>query len=86
MPNCFISSPSFNSRSVGIDVVVSTFDTLTFPAGVPSTAAIPVSLIDDTIAEPSEWFLVGISVGSDEGEVISGMGVANITILDNDRK
>ena len=66
--------------------MVSTFGTLTFPAGVPSTAAIPVSLVDDTIAETSEWFLVGISVGSDEGEVISGMGVANITILDNDRK
>jgi hypothetical protein len=65
---------------------VPTFGTLTLPAGGRSTATIPVSLVDDTVAEPSEWFLVVISVGSDEGETVSGMGTANITILDNDRK
>ena len=71
--------------TVGIDVVISTFGTLILPAGGPSTAAIPVSLVEDTIAEAREWFLVTISVSSDEGEVISGVGTANITILDNDR-
>ena len=73
------------SHSVGIDVVISTFDTLILPAGGRSTATIPVSLVEDTIAEASEWFLVRISVGSNDGEVISGVGTANITIIDNDR-
>ena len=79
-------SPSLPLSSVGIDVVVSTFDTLTLPAGGPSVASFPVSLVDDTIAEASEWFLVSLSMGSDEGETIVGMGTANITILDNDCK
>lgn len=70
---------------VSIDVVLPTFGTLTLPAGGRSSAAIPVSLVEDTIAEASEWFLVMISVGSEEGEIISGAGTANITILDNDR-
>ena len=65
--------------------MISTFGTLILPAGSPSTAAIPVSLVEDTVAEASEWFLVRISVGSDDGEVISGVGTTNITILDNDR-
>lgn len=77
---------SLSPHIVGIDVVLPTSGTLTLPAGGPSSATIPVSLIEDTIAETSEWFLVRISVSSEEGEIISGTGTANITILDNDRK
>ena len=65
--------------------MVPTSGTLILPAGGSSTAAIAVSLVEDTIAETTEWFLIRVSVDSDEGEIISGVDIANVTILDNDR-
>ena len=74
------------SFTVGVDVNVATFGSVTLPAGGASTATIPVTLVDDTVAEGSEFFLVRINAGNEEAEVLSGLDVANVTILDNDRK
>lgn len=69
---------------VGIDVVVLTSGTVTLPAGGPASAAVPVTLVEDAIAEGDEFFLMRLSVNEGEGEIISGRGVANITVIDND--
>ena len=65
--------------------MVETAGSLSLPAGGAASATIPVSLIEDSIAEPSEFFLVRISVGDVNGEIVSGLDVANVTIIDNDR-
>lgn len=64
---------------------IETAGTLTLPAGGGATAAIPVSLIDDSFAEAPEFFLVRISASNNQGEVLSAFDTANITIIDNDR-
>lgn len=43
-------------------------------------------LVDDTVAEGSEFFLVRINAGNEEAEIVSGLDEANVTILDNDRR
>lgn len=65
--------------------MVQTVGNVILPAGGAASAAIGVSLVEDSIAEFSEFFLMEISVVNDEGEVVPGLQVANITILDNDR-
>ena len=71
---------------VGIDVILSTSGSVILPAGGPASVALPaMALVDDVIAESDEFFLIRLSVDQDEGEIISGRGVANVTIIDNDR-
>ena len=74
------------SFTVGVDVVVATVGSVTLPAGGSSTATIAATLVDDTVAEGSEYFLVRINAGNEEAEVVSGLDMANATILDNDRR
>ena len=79
--------PSFDPHYlVGIDVVLSTSGSVILPAGGPASVALPaLSLVDDVSAESDEYFLIRLSVDEGEGEIISGRGVANVTIIDNDR-
>ena len=84
---CLLYFPSLVSYLiVGIDVILTTSGSVILPAGGPASVAIPaLNLVDDASAESDEFFLIRLSVDQDEGEIISGRGVANVTIIDNDR-
>jgi hypothetical protein len=59
---------------------IATSGTLTIPAGVAS-AAVPVQIVGDAVAEPTQTFTVTLSAPS--GAVLAD-GVAVVTIVDND--
>jgi len=79
--NAIISYATANGSAIAPGDYTSTSGTLTFVPGGSTTQTVTVSIIDDTLTEPSETFSLNLTnpIGA---VILDGQGVA--TILDND--
>ena len=71
----------------GIDYIVNISDlTVTFPAGPPVPACMNVTIIDDSISENNERFLLLILPNNVSGVSVGPVSRLQITIIDDDSK